>query len=82
MKHITISISDELYGDMLDYAADQSKKNVRRLNMCEVMRTLIAAPLQEQGYRRALVNVPQMSSPPRQADDSGKRCGESPLQHA
>jgi hypothetical protein len=66
MKRITISMSDELYGDLLDYAADQSKKNVRRLSMGEAVRTLISIPLKELGYNRASFKAPQMNASTRQ----------------
>ena len=50
MKRITIAMSDDLYADLLEYAADQSKKNVRRLSMGEAVRDLISVELRAIGY--------------------------------
>ena len=54
-------MSDELYRDLLEYAADQSKRNVRRLSLGEAMRTLISIPLKEYGYSHNPIRAPQMN---------------------
>ena len=54
MKRLTIAMTDELYGRLLGYAADQSKSQMRRLSLGEVMRTLVAARLDELGYDMSL----------------------------
>lgn len=45
-----MAMSDELYRRLLGYAADQSKSQMRRMSLGEVMRTLIVARLDELGY--------------------------------
>jgi len=63
MKRITIAMSDELYTDLLEYAADQSKKNVRRLSMGEAVRDLISIQLREVGYTRSLQRSLTLTAP-------------------
>ena len=48
-------MSDELYRDLLEYAADQSKRNVRRLSLGEAVRTLISIQLEGFGYSSTLL---------------------------
>jgi hypothetical protein len=50
MKRLTISMDDDLYRSLLEYAADQSKRNVRRLSLGEAVRTLISIQLEGYGY--------------------------------
>jgi len=52
MKRVTIAMDDDLYKDLLDYAADQSKLNVRRLSIGEAVRSLISVQLNNIGYSR------------------------------
>jgi len=53
MKRVTIAMDDDLYKDLLGYAADQSKLNVRRLSIGEAVRTLINQQLEIIGYGRS-----------------------------
>jgi hypothetical protein len=50
MKRLTIAMSDYLYGRLLGFAADQSKREMKRLSLGETVRTLVAARLDELGY--------------------------------
>jgi len=50
MKRLTISMDDDLYRSLLEYAADQSKRNIRRLSLGEAVRTLISIQLEGYGY--------------------------------
>jgi len=61
MKRLTIAMSDELYGRLLGYAADQSKSQMKRLSLGETMRTLVSARLDQLGYDRPL-EAPRISS--------------------
>jgi hypothetical protein len=62
MKRLTIAMSDELYGRLLGYAADQSKSQMRRLSLGETMRTLVSIRLDELGYGTPLDNAPRISA--------------------
>jgi hypothetical protein len=62
MKRLTIAMSDELYGRLLGYAADQSKSQMRRLSLGETMRTLVSARLDQLGYDMPLQEAPRISS--------------------
>ncbi len=53
MKRVTIAMDDDLYRDLLNYAADQSKMNVRRLSIGEAVRTLVTDQLDAVGYARS-----------------------------
>jgi len=61
MKRLTIAMGDELYTELVEYAADESKRKVRRLSLGEAARTLISAQLAEFGYERALGNPTSLS---------------------
>jgi hypothetical protein len=61
MKRLTIAMSEDLYGRLLGYAADQSKSKMKRLSLGETMRTLVSARLDEIGYEMPLV-APRISS--------------------
>lgn len=63
MKRITISLSDELYRNLLDYAADQSKRNVKRLSLGEAVRTLISIQLDGFGYNRGMIQLHRVDAP-------------------
>jgi len=62
MKRLTVAMSDELYKDLVEYAADQSKRNVRRLSLGEAMRTLTSVRLSELGYPREYTTPPLEAS--------------------
>lgn len=49
MKRLTIAMSDYLYGRLLNFAADQSKSQMRRLSLGETVRSLVSARLDELG---------------------------------
>ena len=58
---MTVAMSDELYADLLIYAADQSKRTLKKLSVGEAMRTLLAAELRSRGYERE--ELPLTASP-------------------
>ena len=62
MKRLTIAMSEDLYGRLLGYAADQSKSKMKRLSLGETMRTLVSTRLDEIGYEVALEVAPRISS--------------------
>ena len=62
MKRLTIAMSDELYGRLLGYAADQSKSQMKRLSLGETLRTLVSARLDELGYDMLREEAPRLSS--------------------
>ena len=52
MRRLTVALDDDLFGELLNYAADRSKQKVRRLSLGEAVRVLLAARLVQVGYRR------------------------------
>jgi hypothetical protein len=62
MKRLTIAMSDELYGRLLGYAADQSKSKLKRFSLGETMRTLVSARLDELGYDMLREEPPRLAS--------------------
>lgn len=50
MRRITISIDDEVYSGVIDYAADNSKDDLVRFSMSRAIRKLLADRLQELEY--------------------------------
>jgi hypothetical protein len=62
MKRLTIAMSDELYGRLLGYAADQSKSQLKRFSLGETLRTLVSARLDELGYDMLREDAPRLSS--------------------
>jgi hypothetical protein len=50
MKRLTIAMSDYLYGRLLGFAADKSKREMKRLSLGETVRDLVSARLDELGY--------------------------------
>jgi hypothetical protein len=50
MKRLTIAMSDDLYGRLLAFAADQSKSQLKRISLGESVRDLISERLDELGY--------------------------------
>ena len=67
MKRLTIGMSEELYTDLLEFAADESKKKVRRLSLGRTVRALISAQLKQSGYERATVKPGTLDVTARQA---------------
>ena len=66
MRRITIAMNDDLYLTLLDYAADESKLNVRRLSMGKAVRVLMSSRLEQLGYqtnarRTTLIDSPRHS---------------------
>jgi len=51
VKRITIAMSDELYMELLEYTADQSREKLRKLSLGSSMRSLISSRLEQLGYR-------------------------------
>ena len=62
MKRLTIAMSEDLYGRLLGYAADQSKRKMKRLSLGETMRTLVSTRLDEIGYEMPLEVAPRISA--------------------
>jgi hypothetical protein len=62
MKRLTIAMSEDLYGRLLGYAADQSKQKMKRLSLGETLRTLVSTRLDEIGYEMPLEVAPRISS--------------------
>jgi hypothetical protein len=62
MKRLTIAMSEDLYGRLLGYAADQSKQKMKRLSLGETLRTLVSTRLDEIGYEMPLEVAPRASS--------------------
>ena len=62
MKRLTIAMSDELYARLLGYAADESKRKLKRLSLGETMRNLVSARLDELEYRMVQEEAPRVSS--------------------
>ena len=62
MKRLTIAMSEDLYGRLLGYAADQSKSKMKRLSLGETLRTLVSTRLDEIGYEMPLEVAPHISS--------------------
>jgi len=52
MRRLTVALDDDLFGDLLNYAADRSKQNVRRVSLGEAVRVLLAVRLAQVGYRQ------------------------------
>jgi predicted CopG family antitoxin len=50
MKRITISIDDEIYASLVDYAADTCKEDLARLSLSRAIRKLLAKALGELNY--------------------------------
>lgn len=50
MKRITISLDDELYVSLVDYAADKSKEDLIRLSVSKAIRRLLASELAKLNY--------------------------------
>ncbi len=50
MKRITISIDDEIYASLVDYAADTCKEDLARLSLSRAIRKLLAAQLGQLNY--------------------------------
>ncbi len=50
MKRITISIDDEVYASLVDYAADTCKEDLARLSLSRAIRKLLAKQLGELNY--------------------------------
>lgn len=61
MKRLTIAMSDGLYRRLLGYAADESKRHMRRLSLGETVRILITARLDELGYDLVPEEAPRLS---------------------
>ena len=45
MKRVTIALDDEMYVALLEYAAERSKREMRRFSMGEAIRELAARQL-------------------------------------
>jgi predicted CopG family antitoxin len=50
MKRITISIDDDIYASLIDYAADSCKEELSRLSVSRSIRKLLATRLEELDY--------------------------------
>ena len=50
MKRITISIDDQIYASLVDYAADTCKEDLARLSVSRVIRKILANRLEELNY--------------------------------
>ncbi len=50
MKRITISLDDEIYASLIDYAAEACKEDLSRLSLSRAMRLLLANELQRLNY--------------------------------
>jgi predicted CopG family antitoxin len=50
MKRITISIDDEIYASLVDYAADTCKEDLARLSLSRAIRKLLSKQLAELNY--------------------------------
>lgn len=46
MKRVTIALDDEMYLSLLEYAAQRSKREMRRFSMGEAIRDLVASKLE------------------------------------
>jgi hypothetical protein len=62
MKRLTIAMSDDLYARLLGYAADQSKRQLRRLSLGETVRVLVSAGLDNIGYDMIHEEAPRLTS--------------------
>ncbi len=47
-------MNDDLYLRLLQYVADESKRNVRRLSLGKALRTLVSSRLDQLGYQTNL----------------------------
>ncbi len=45
MKRVTIALDDEMYVALLEYAAERSKREMRRFSMGKAIRDLVASQL-------------------------------------
>lgn len=50
MKRLTIAMSDYLYSRLLGFAADKSKRDLKRLSLGETVRDLVSERLDQLGY--------------------------------
>jgi predicted CopG family antitoxin len=50
MKRITISLDDDIYASLIDYAADACKEDLARLSLSRAIRKLLAKRLEELNY--------------------------------
>ena len=50
MKRITISLDDDIYSSLIDYAAEVCKEDLSRLSVSRAMRSLLATELQRLNY--------------------------------
>ncbi len=49
MKRVTIALDDEMYVALLEYAAERSKREMRRFSMGRAIRDLVASQLETIG---------------------------------
>jgi hypothetical protein len=61
MKRLTIAMSDGLYARLLGYAADQSKRRLKRISLGETVRELVSVRLDELGYETMREEVARLS---------------------
>ena len=50
MKRITITLDDDIYASLVDYAADTSKEDLARLSVSRAIRKILANKLGEMNY--------------------------------
>jgi hypothetical protein len=50
MKRITVSLDDEIYASLVDYAAESCKQDLTRLSISKVMRDILANQLGQLNY--------------------------------
>jgi predicted CopG family antitoxin len=50
MKRITITLDDDMYASLIDYAADTSKQDLTRLSVSKAIRKLVKNKLAEMNY--------------------------------
>lgn len=50
MKRITVSLDDEIYSSLIDYAADTCKQDLARLSISKVLRDILASQLGQLNY--------------------------------
>jgi hypothetical protein len=50
MKRITVSLDDDIYSSLIDYAADSSKQDLARLSISKILRDILASQLGQLNY--------------------------------
>lgn len=65
MKRLTIAMGDDLYASLVEFAAEESKRQVRRMSLGEAARTLILEQLNHKGHSPEIARPSPLEPTPR-----------------